>query len=659
MSEPNPIQDRQKGSRALFREYIQERGVVPKPDPERDADLLGKSRQPEKSETATEEVALSSRRQTRNYLRRYLSEFRNQRGRLFLILFMGILGTMLQAVFPWSSKLMIDFVLPRQNLPLLLWTCGFFLLIGLSSMVLQFLREYTIASLLGNFAVKIKRQLMRVFQEMPLEKLQEMKVGGVISSLQSDTEQLAGLMRQGILIPFNSFLMFTIGVFSLFMLAWQMTLICLVFMMFIGTFMYVVFNLMRPFWKSLRRDRADISGNLTEIFNGIEVVRAFSREASVLRDFSVDNHFLWRKGLYGQVISMILNRLIWLSFWTLRVAIWGYGGYRYFHNQMSLGDLMAFMALTQWLFQPIQQLMNSISQIQLSMACAERVFDLLDEPPAIVDPPDAVSVEELKHEIRFDKVVFNYPDGTRALDGIDLVIPKGKVTALVGPSGAGKSSITNLLMRFYDYSEGHIFFDCHEIRQIKLNSYRKLFSLVHQDVILFDGTVRDNIAYGRPEASFEEIVEAAKVANCHDFIMQLEHGYETVVGERGVKLSGGQKQRIALARAVLVDPQVLILDEATSNLDTESEALIQEALRKILRNRTTLVIAHRLSTIMDADQIVVLDHGRILELGNHEELMQKKGKYYQMFTRQMAGPDLGEGILKWEDIPEKKEGRDG
>jgi ABC-type multidrug transport system fused ATPase/permease subunit len=284
---------------------------------------------------------------------------------------------------------------------------------------------------------------------------------------------------------------------------------------------------------------------------------------------------------------------------------------------------------------PIFMIMGSLATLQVSMACAERVFDLLDEPVGMPDAPDAVDVPGFERAIRFETVSFDYPDGTRALDRLDLSIPKGKVTALVGPSGAGKSTVVNLVLRFYDATEGEILLDGTDIRRYTLASYRRLMSLVLQDVFLFDGTVRENITYGNPDAPDEEVHEAARVANAHEFIVQLDRGYDAYVGERGVKLSGGQKQRIALARAVLTNPEILVLDEATSNLDAESEALIQDALRRIFRERTTLVIAHRLSTILDADTIAVLDGGRKIEEGSHEELLARQGRYHDLYTRQM------------------------
>lgn len=304
-------------------------------------------------------------------------------------------------------------------------------------------------------------------------------------------------------------------------------------------------------------------------------------------------------------------------------------------GSLTIGGVVVFIAFMDWLFRPIFMIMYSFSEIQKSVACAERTFDLLDEDPDIVDPESAIGVSAIEKGFAFENVSFAYPDGTRALKNVTLEIPKGKVTALVGPSGSGKTTLTNLVLRFYDVTEGRITLDGTNIQNLKLQNYRSLISLVLQDVFLFDGKIIDNIKFGNRNATDDQVVSAAKAAHCHEFIEKLEKKYESVIGEKGVKLSGGQKQRVALARALLADPRLLILDEATSNLDSESESMIQDALRYIFKERTSLVIAHRLSTIMDADNIIVLEEGRLVEQGSHAELINAKGRYAEMYSKQM------------------------
>jgi ABC-type multidrug transport system fused ATPase/permease subunit len=342
---------------------------------------------------------------------------------------------------------------------------------------------------------------------------------------------------------------------------------------------------------------------------------------------------------------MLVHRTVRLLVWALTITIWLYGGYKTFQGLMTLGDLMAFISFTGWLFQPIFMIMESMASMQVSLACTERVFDLFDEPIAMPDKTDAKDIEEINEELRFNNVTFQYPDGVEAISNLNISIPKGKVTALVGSSGSGKSTITNLVMRFYDSTTGSVELDGVDIREFKLTSYRKLLSMVLQDTFLFDGSIRDNIIYGNPDATQEDAERAAKIAHCHDFILELEDGYETVVGERGVKLSGGQRQRLALARAISTDPQILVLDEATSALDSESEELIQMALKDIFKDRTTIAIAHRLSTIMDADNIIVMANGKVIEEGNHESLLKKEGRYYELYTTQIK-KDKDPGLLE-------------
>lgn len=631
-----------KTSRRLFREFLSAKGIFGNRKTEAELEQEAAAREEEEKRRQGEI------KPKRSYVVRYLREFRDQKGRLGLLLTMSLLGIVLNAAMPLSGKFIIDFVLSRRDMTLLAGGCLVLLVIGLAEVILQTVRDYTTRSLLGNFAVRIKRRMMRHLQKLPLPRLQELKVGGIISRLQADTEGLAGLLQQGILSPFNSLLMFGVGLTSMLILSWQVTLSCIVFCVLMAGIAYVMFQVMRPLYRILREDRAVISGHLTETFGGMEVVRAFGQEWSESRDFSVETDLLWRKRLHGTVVGLVVHRMIRILFWLLRITVWLVGGYQVINGRMSIGTLVAFGSFFQWLFQPIFMIMHSLSHIQNSMACAERVFDLLDEPIDMPDKPEADEIRRLQEEIRFEKVTFRYPDGSLALDNVSFSIPCGKTTALVGPSGAGKTTVTNLVMRFYDVTDGRVLCDGKDIRDVRVGPYRQLFSLVLQDVFLFDGTVRQNISYGKANATDKEIEEAARISNSYDFVCELEDRFDTVIGERGVKLSGGQKQRIALARAVLVDPQLLILDEATSNLDTESEALIQEALADILRDRTTLVIAHRLSTIMDADNIVVLDKGKIVEEGTHEDLLSQRGRYYEMFTKQMEKTGLAEELFLWD-----------
>jgi ATP-binding cassette subfamily B protein/subfamily B ATP-binding cassette protein MsbA len=379
------------------------------------------------------------------------------------------------------------------------------------------------------------------------------------------------------------------------------------------------------------------------------VVRAFRREMLELLDYMIGRHTVLRKEMFAQRRELVL----WTS-WSLllggvNVVIVWYGGYLNLVGSASIGDIMAFQWYTYLLLGPVWQIVNSFSELQRSLAAMERVFEVLAMDNDKPDRPDARPAPRAVNAIQFEKVDFAYREGQPVVRDFSVTVPGGSVVALVGRSGAGKTTVTDLVARFHDPTQGRILLNGSDIRDFRLTTYRDLLAIVQQEVFLFDGSVRDNIAYGRRDAADAEIENAARRANAHEFIVRLPQQYETFIGERGVKLSGGQCQRLAIARAILAEPKILILDEATSNLDTESEQLIQESLADLLRGQTTFVIAHRLSTIRRADLILLMEEGQVIERGTHEELMGARGVYYQMVLRQLeaAGQD---GDDRWADF---------
>ncbi len=637
-----------KGSRQSFREFLRAKGIFgdrPEEGAEGEGDETGGSDTADGRDARASNVARSGRGWA--YLRRFLRTIPT--GQLVLVLVLSPVALGTNAMLPWSVKIFVDTILPRRDLGLLYAAVGAFCAVGLLSVALMAVQDLVTRRLMGNFITGMKRRTIKHLQRMSLDRLQDLKVGGAVSRLQSDTEAMTGLLHQGILSPFNATIMMCICLGSLFYVDWRVTLVCFGFCFLIVGAAYLFFRRIRPLQKALREELAHITAHATEIFGGLQVVRGFGRERTENLAYGLETHLLWRKGFHAELLNVGLHRIVRVIYWLLNAAIWAVAGTYVIRDRITLGDMMIFFFFIRWLFMPVFMIMSSFAQLQRSLACAERVFDLLDEPADLPDRPGARGIEGFERGLQLEAVAFRYPDGTQALTDVDFAIPKGSVTALVGPSGAGKSTVANLVMRFYDVTEGRILLDGTDIRDLRLASYRRLMGLVLQDVFLFDGTIQENIAYGRMGATRADVEAAARTAHAHEFVAALEDGYDTVIGERGVKLSGGQKQRIALARAVLSDPQILILDEATSNLDSESEALIQDALQRIFESRTTLVIAHRLSTVMDADNIVVLDNGRKVEEGTHEALLARRGRYHELYTKQMEKAERSKQFLSWND----------
>jgi ATP-binding cassette subfamily B protein/subfamily B ATP-binding cassette protein MsbA len=370
----------------------------------------------------------------------------------------------------------------------------------------------------------------------------------------------------------------------------------------------------------------------------MRIVRAFSRQRREAARFTTENNLMARQELYAwwwmRVVELIWEALIPIA----SAALLFYGGWRVLDGYMTVGDLMMFLVYLLMLLEPLATLASSATQFQNSLSGLDRVLDLLAEAREMPNSPNSIKANRTRIEghIRFEDVSFTYPGGaTPALSDVDLDIPAGQVVALVGPSGAGKTTFSNLVARFYDPTAGRITLDGRDLRDYDVESFRSLLGIVEQDVFLFDGTIEDNIAYSRRDVTYEQILAAARAAHASEFIDRMPQGMKTVIGERGVKLSGGQRQRLAIARAILADPVLLILDEATSNLDTESERLIQQSLSVLMQGRTAFVIAHRLSTIAGADKIVVIENGRVTQTGAHAELMAEGGKYRQMVEEQI------------------------
>jgi ATP-binding cassette subfamily B protein/subfamily B ATP-binding cassette protein MsbA len=523
------------------------------------------------------------------------------------------------------------------------------LFVGLivSSNLISVLRDYRQRLLNAKVMLSLRRSLFERLLHLPLPNLWGMKTGGILSRLSGDVDTTTGLLQMAIISPTIAVVRLVIAVGILFSLNWRLALTALTIIPGVMLMSFAQSTRVRPIYRSLRKDAEQIDGRVGETFSGIRVVRAFRRETRELLDYLRGRHTVLRKELFASRREMT----IWTSWGLLmggvNVVITWYGGHLYLQGRASIGDIMAFQWYTFLILNPVWSIVNSFSELQRSLAATERVFEILEMANDKPDRPNARNAPTVVEEIRFDNVEFEYREGIPVVKDFNVVVPGGSVIALVGRSGAGKTTVTDLVARFHDPTKGRILLNGTDIRDLRLVTYRGLLAIVQQEVFLFDGSVRDNIAYGRHDATDEEIEDAARRANAAEFIERMPEGYETFIGERGVKLSGGQCQRLAIARAVLARPQILILDEATSNLDTESEQLIQASMAGLLAGRTTFVIAHRLSTVRRANVILLLEDGRILERGTHEELMTARGAYHEMVMRQAeASAQAGEELLR-------------
>jgi ATP-binding cassette subfamily B protein len=586
----------------------------------------------------------------REYLREYVRWLWPHRSRIGVVFTFALIAAGIQMVEPLFMRFIIDKVLLNKALdtPARLTRLNLagatFLVVIILSNVLGLLKDYRQRILNVRVMLSLRRALFDRLLHLPLPRLWEMKTGGILSRLTGDVETTTGLLQMAIVSPALSIIRLVIGIAVLMTLNWRLALMA---MAVIPGAVFISFwssKRIRPIYRAVRKDAEIIDGRVGETFSGIRVVRAFSREARELVDYMTGRHTVLRKELFAHRRELALWTSWGLMTAMVNVVIVWYGGYLNVQGRASVGDIMAFQWYTFLLMNPVWNIVNSFSELQRSLAAMERVFEVLAMENEKPDRPNATDAPGVVREIQLESVAFEYREGRPVVQDFNVSVPGGSVVALVGRSGAGKTTVTDLVARFHDPTQGRILVNGTDIRDFRLRTYRDLLAIVQQDVFLFDGSVRDNIAYGRFDATNEEVEDAAHRANAHEFIVKLPEGYETFVGERGVKLSGGQQQRLAIARAILKSPQILILDEATSNLDTESEQLIQASMAGLLAGRTTFVIAHRLSTIRRADLILLMEDGRIVERGTHDELMIARGGYYEMVIRQMeSSSDV------WED----------
>lgn len=557
-----------------------------------------------------------------------------RRNLVFIGLFLIILKSASALVLPWQSKVLLDEVVPNKDLGLLYSLIA----IVIGAITVQSVTSYLLTRILSvqsqYLISELRSQVQKKVLSLPISFFDNTKSGALVSRIMNDVEGVRNLIGTGLVQLVGGTFTAIVSLFILIKINPWMTLFVFVPLSLFGLIALKAFKYIRPIFRTRGKISAEVTGRLTETLAGVRVIKAFNAEnqENIVFEQGVDK-------LYQNVKKSLTATALMTSSSTFLIGvattgIMGMGGYYMMNGEMTTGDFLFFTLILGFMIAPIVQMSNIGSQLTEALAGLDRTEELMNMTAEEDNPARTIELKNLKGDIEFENVSFAYEEGKSVLHNINFKAPAGSITALVGSSGSGKSTLAGLSATFLTPNSGKVTIDNQDLSKIKLDTYRQYLGVVLQDEFLFEGTIRENIMFPRPNATELELQNAVKAAYVNEFTDRFDDGLETLIGERGVKLSGGQRQRLAIARAILADPKIIILDEATSSLDTESEALIQKSLAELIKDRTTIVIAHRLSTIRQADQILVIESGEIVERGNHEELIAKEGRYFELYTYQ-------------------------
>lgn len=574
------------------------------------------------------------RRSKREIIIRLIAYLKPHKAKSMIVILLMILVMLCNVVNPYLLQQAIDVYVVNKDINGILLIGGILLVINIFAWIASKIRWTMISKITNNILVNIRHELYEHIQKLSFDFFDNRPVGKILARVVGDVNALKNLFNQSIQTLIPELLSLVCVAIAMFILNVKLAMACIILLPFLTIAMFYIEIHSRKRWEVFRNKRSNLNGFTHEDFSGIKVVQAFANEKNTEKNF--------RKMVKEQKEAFLNAVRLNDCFWPLVELSWGIGtlivfavGYRLIlSGEIQVGKLIAFSMYTGMFWRPIMNLSSFYNTLITNFAAADRIFDILDQDPDIENIGEAPKMSRIDGKVEFRNIDFSYNVGGKVLNNINFKVNSGDRIALVGATGSGKTTIISLLSRFYDPTNGEILVDGKNIKYVDLYSYRSQMGIMLQDTFLFSSTIMENIRYGRLDATDEEVINAAKAVNAHEFIMKLENGYDTEVNERGSRLSLGQRQLVSFARALLANPRILILDEATSNIDTQTEMLVQKGIEKLIKGRTSFVIAHRLSTIRDCDKILVISDGEIIEAGTHDELLRNKGMYYDLYSAQ-------------------------